>query len=234
MSEWILQLDPGRKSELGSVHYMEGLSAREDGGLIWLKYVSTSADLPPALRQLPVKKIWRLEGEYLFELNHSTPSSSLPAGNWLALPDFLPVYSPISAMPGTLPAKAAWKLSASDRIRKGDAIVTSLAAWQHYAATASSVRLDVLRFAVSAQREVLIMGEPLPPIPGIEYWLYQNILIPSGFDFENDLVADILCRKAGNDHENFFLINENASLQKIPVSFFVAASRSAVRMTYHG
>jgi hypothetical protein len=109
--------------------------------------------------------------------------------------------------------------------------VTSLSVWQQYAATAPEVRLLGLRFAASANDQVLVLGTPLPPVPGKEYWSTHDLLLPAGFDFELPLAAGLLAAKLNPCNDAVLRFGTDGSWEKIPKEALVPASRSAARLT---
>jgi hypothetical protein len=103
--------------------------------------------------------------------------------------------------------------------------------WQQYAATAPEVRLLGLRFAASANDQVLVLGTPLPPVPGKEYWSTHDLLLPAGFDFELPLAAGLLAAKLNPRNDAVLRFGPDGSWEKIPKEALVPASRSAARLT---
>jgi hypothetical protein len=75
------------------------------------------------------------------------------------------------------------------------------------------------------------MGNPLPPVPGRGYWERDGILLPNGYDFELPLVAGLLAGKLNAGRDSVLFFNADGSWEKILSGDFVAATRSAVRLT---
>ena len=110
-------------------------------------------------------------------------------------------------------------------------MLTSLEEWKQYAETAPGVRLERLKFAVSEKKEVLVIGEPLPSIPGMEFWQTADVLIPSGYDLEFDLLSGFIQQRFNSNNNSFVVFDKDCNYQVIDKNFFVTAKRSAVRTT---
>jgi len=231
MPEYIFKMEKRNGESLGSVRCMDGLQVAEEDDHIWLKAQGLS-ELSVELMQLPVKSTY-IKDEYdnLFIPGKLTPEEVLREMSWQPLTGYIKVESPVAALPGIINQKIEIRLVSSIKERKGKALLTSLSLWKHYAETAPGTRLSALKFAVSENNEVLIIGTPLPPLPGTEFWDAGNILIPSGYDLEVDLMKDFIQRKLNEHNSSFVVFDSESRYQLIDKNFFVAAKRSAVRST---
>ena len=126
------------------------------------------------------------------------------------------------------------QLLPSTEYHPGVALKVKLADWQVYAETAPEIRLSALRFALSAAGDVLVMGEPLPPLPGIEYWLRDSILLPAAYDLEWPLVAGLFNQRENSKGSYFLLFEKDGNWQKIEKRCFVPASRAGIRQSKVG
>lgn len=68
-------------------------------------------------------------------------------------------------------------------------------------------------------------------MPGKEFYKENDILLPAGFAFEVPLVAALLQQKLNASNDSLLLFTSSGDWYKIPLSSFVPASRSAVRLT---
>jgi hypothetical protein len=134
-------------------------------------------------------------------------------------------------MPGQLPEKYQVKLVPSGHEKPGEAILTTLSLWKKYADAAPEVRLKALQFAVSATDQVLILGTPLPSIPGKEYWRRDTLLLPAGFDFEIPLIFGLITKKLNPLNDSFILFREDGHWEKISKIYLAPATRSAIRLS---
>ena len=211
---------------------MEGLLVAEDDGQIWLKGNSAVINLENSLRQLPVRTTFLAdEHKNLFVPGKLTPVDRLKDLQWMSLMEFIKVEPPTAALPGKQSSQLKVKLIPSEKERPGKALLTSLEAWKQFAETAPATRLEAWKFAVSEKNEVLIIGIPLPSLPGKEYWAADDLLIPSGYDFESDLLPRFASQKLCPGRNAYIVFDIDGCYQKIEKEFFVNAIRSAVRLT---
>lgn len=232
MRETIFKIDKNYASVLAGLRCIDGLLVAADDAFIWVKVNAETALGDPRLRTLPVADTYGAdENGRLFPVNGVTPVASLPQLEWQPLRTFIKPELPVSALPGRIQDALSIHIVPSDKNEKESALLIGLSLWKQYADTASSVRLKTLRFAVSEKQEVLVIGSPLPPLPGKELWLSHDILLPCGYDFETEITHILVQKKLNAEGDSLIFFDETGSWQRISKTFFVSASRSAVRLT---
>jgi MoxR-vWA-beta-propeller ternary system domain bpX2 len=232
MKEWIFQLSKDDHESLGTVRCMPGLQAAVEEDRIWLRGLIANGDPDSSLSKLPLRKTFLLDGQHnLFLAGAATPIAKLPELIWQPVASFVSVEAPVSSLPGKINDSISLRLKTTTEEQPGVALLTSLNSWKSYAEKAPAVRLKNLRFAVSENDEVFITGKPLPPLPGREYWNNENLLLPSGYDFEISIVAKLVSQRLHAGTDDVILFDTDASWQCIPASCFIKATRSAIRLT---
>jgi hypothetical protein len=232
MKEIILTLVEADRDALASVRCMPGLQVAVDEGIIWVRGIAAAAKPELAIQQLPSIHTYKLDDENrLFPIGNVTPVGTLKSLKWQPIRELITVELPPSAMPGRLGKKHEVRLTPSSREEKTDALITDLEIWHEYAENAPVVRLKPTRFAVSANNKVLIIGDPLPPLPGKAYSLRNNNLLPAGYDFDPPVVGSLIAASLNSSKDSLLLFNIDGSCEHIPLSSFVVSSRSAVRLT---
>jgi MoxR-vWA-beta-propeller ternary system domain bpX2 len=232
MHELIFTLNIHDKDSLGNVRCIEGLEAAINENCIWLRGLYDTAGIDKHIKQLPTQHSYYIgENNLLFSPGSLTPVAVLPALEWLPVAEFITIEIPVAALPGQLHQPAMISIIPSTISKKGDALLTTLQQWKAYATSAPAIRLAQLQFAVSQKNEVLILGDPLPSIPGKEYWMTDNILLPNGYDFEIPMAASFISKKLNAQKDAVLLFDVTGAYEKIGLDFFVPAKRSAVRLT---
>ncbi len=231
MKEHPLVLTPEEREALGAIRCLPGLYVAEDE-LLYVKGIDEAAMADNRIKQLPVLHSYVLDEEQrLFPLHALTPTGRLKQLQWHPIADFINIELPLSAMPAKLASKLPVKLVQTGNANEGCALMTKLNTWKEYAETAPAVRLEHLRFAVASTGEVFIIGSPLPPIPGNEYYEDNEILLPAGYAFEVPLVSVILRQKFNTVGDAAIVFTATGDHYNIPSTSFVKASRSAIRLT---
>ncbi|MDJ1479730.1 hypothetical protein QNI16_04480 [Cytophagaceae bacterium YF14B1] len=232
MKEQILVFNHTDKQTLGAVRCIPGLRAAENGDHIWLRGIAVSEKIDIRIRQLPALHTYFLdERNRLFPAGGVTPTGTLPSLSWQPLTTFISVELPVSVLPGKFQRPYIAQLVPSGQDKPGAALLVSLATWKAYAETAPEIRLQQVRFAVSEKEEVFIIGDLLPSIPGKEYWRHNTLLVPSGYDFDPPLITDIIEKKLNPQKGNLLVFHSSDEWELIPLSCFVPATRSAIRLT---
>ncbi len=232
MKHWVFQIAIKDRSALGAVRCFPGLMVKEKADGLWLELPKTTEQVPREIRKLPLQQTFTLDAEgNLFPVGKQTPIAT----NWqltaATIAEFMPVSLPVSAFPAQVDRVFRSKLVSSDRERQ---VVGLLANWEpflHYVSLAAKARLGKLQFAVSENREVLVLGGPVPTIPGQALWSMQEVLLPAGLDFEYSGLLPLFKKKYLAKGGAFGLFREDGSWERIDKDAFQAVTRSAVRIT---
>lgn len=232
MKNWVMVLQKSDLGQLGKIRCWPGMKAAEYEGKLWLRCLMLEAELDEVLRCLPALYTYREDAQgLLFREGQATPSARLPQLNWMPLTAFIPVEMPTAALPARPPASYPVELMPTAEAQHGVALKISLEQWQQYAEAAPAIRLEGLRFALSEAGEVLVMGEPLPPISGEEFWQRESILLPGGYDFEWPIVGQLMEMRENAEGKNYLVFDREGNWGKIEKRYFVPATRAGIRLS---
>jgi hypothetical protein len=234
---WVVVLDADDFAMAGSLFGL-GVEALQDDQRWWLR--GRAHDDETRQRLLHVAAAARFmigrEGR-LVPLGGMAPTETLPTGDWRPLEECLRLKSTVPMLAGELTARFPLKLVQDDSLsvmmRTPFALLVESSRWARYAESASAIRLSPLSFAADADR-ALILGKPLPPLPGTRLANVEDVLLPLGMRWEPPLPGAEVRKLIGHSHEEFALWLPDPAIEAIPKSAFVAASRSAVRLTVGG
>jgi hypothetical protein len=235
MKELIVVLSQTDKAALGSVRCQPGLQAAEKDGFIWVRGIPESENIDLRIRQLPGLHTYTMDAaDNLFPPRGLTPIGKLQSMNWVPLSIYITVTLPVSALPGKIHQQLGVQLVPSQQSQKSNALLTDLQTWKAYGETAPLVRLKQTHFAVSEEDKVVIIGEPLPALPGKEYVLQNSLLIPSGFEFDPPVISSLIGSQYNPDSDSLLLFDTDSNWEEIPKDAFVQSTRSAIRLTKGG
>ena len=228
----IFHIDKSYQKQIGQIRHLPGCWIAETTEEFWLRLERPQNEFPLVLEQIPAKARYQLRDQnLLFPHQGSTPIGKLPELNWQPIAAFMTVELPTAALPGNVEKQIPVKLIRTEEPKDTPFMLLSWKIWRHYALQASNIRLQALSFAVSAQERVIVMGKPLPPLPGQLFWQNQQILLPAGWNFEHTLLAEVLSINYLNGKEEWLLIRSEQEWETIKKKNFIQASRSAVRKT---
>lgn len=204
-------------------------------GDLWLRGDAMDEALDRVIRQLAPAARFSIstagQGEELIPHGHLLPVARLPDRlQWQPLDELFAIERPAAALPGHPPSPVKIAIIRCDTERPAAMLRTSLVTWATYAERAPGIRLRALRFAASAG-EVLITGQPLPPLPGERLWTSDGIVVPCGWTWSPPVDAATLRRALSLREHDVALFGDDGSWQYVPAEAFVAARRSAVRRT---
>src|SRR5207237_5853789 len=115
--------------------------------------------------------------------------------------------------------------------RAPDLLLTTLEEISRFAATAAQVRLARLQFAANSDGDIIVRGQPLPPLPGQRFVICGGVAVPAGFSWEPQVGEDVLARRFGVSGDALVVWNEDGSITRMHSEQFVPLSRSALRAT---
>lgn len=229
---WAVRLDRADARSAAALRLRQGIQVHEDEQGVWLRGEDLDDSLALALRKLPGAIRYTLgDDDRLRPVGRRVPVGVLPRGGWVPLGSWIAPEPQTAALPGTLGERLVLRLVRSVEEREPAVLVTSLRAWSDWAVAAPSVRLKQLRFAVSAEEAALIHGRPLPPLSGRRFAESAGVAVAGGFAWSPAIDAEVLRALLALEEGDLALFDEDGTYEHIQCSDFVAASRSAVRLT---
>lgn len=158
------------------------------------------------------------------------PEGFMPKGPWIALSDWLSVSLPRKRFAAPLDAQVTLQLVRSTHPQTATILRTSILDWANYVATAFRARLQRLLFAASS-KQVLVMGQPLPPIPGEQFYVCAGIATPVGFRWTPTLNAKVLSQMFHLENDDIAVLLPEGEYVIVRNDDWVGATRSAVHLT---
>ncbi|UTA66943.1 hypothetical protein [Emticicia sp. 21SJ11W-3] len=233
IKDYLLEIPAAHKETLGSIRHWDNLRAAFEGDTLWLKDINSEQADSVLIKGLPYSKVYYLKNGLLFLKDSLLPVKKLPQGN---------LWSPLAyTLPLTLPSfnhnyfgirqKIAIRIVAADKEQPVFALLADKKNAGEYIQTAPKVRLNKLKW-VGIDDNLLIAGTPLLPLPGRTYWLNNDFLLPSGFEFELPLLAKKLKQQIDPMNNMVILWQDDNTYIPIEKVAFVQLSISSFRLTY--
>jgi hypothetical protein len=232
MTAWAACIKSADREALAAIRLFPGTECAEISGIVWLRGETFSEDLERALAQIPNLERFELLPSGRLKSPHSRiPSRTLPPCTWRRLKETLVPALPLALLPGDARQKLALTLIRSRAEQTPAALVTTLAAWAGFATEAPMVRLQPLSFAVNDAGQTLVLGQPLPSLPGVRLVNQAGILTPCGYAWSPAVSAGLLRELFGLGADDVAVLAADGTHQLLRAEQFVRASRSAARLT---
>jgi MoxR-vWA-beta-propeller ternary system domain bpX2 len=232
MSSWAACIPVVNAAEVAAMRLFSGIECAEVAGTFWIRGSTVSEQMEKALRSISGLQCFELlESGWLKSPESRIPERMLPKVAWQSLRTTILPALPTATLPGETRQKLPVTLVRSYAEQEAAALLADFAEWAAYAAEAPEVRLKSLRFAVNEERKVLIIGQPLPPLKGLQLANYSGILVPCGLSWSPAVDAAVLSELFHRGAEDFVICFEDHTHQLIKPEQLVSASRSAVRAT---
>jgi hypothetical protein len=232
MSDWAACLLEGRPGDIAALRLFPNVEFAEVGGAYWLRGGKLDADLELELKKIPgLARFDLLPAGRLRPVGSRIPDQTLPHVTWRPVRQAINVTMPAAALGGQTSQRIALTLTRTSQEQAALALSVTLDAWIAYATSAPAVRLASLRFAAMENHEVLLLGTPLPALPGRRFAGKEDILAPCGFTWAPAVAAAVLRRLFELRTGDLVVLAEDNTHQIIRAEQFVPASRSAARRT---
>lgn len=232
VTSYILEIPAVHKDLLGHVRHWDNLKAAFEGETLWVKDFSDEQINSALVKGLPYGKLYYIKEGLLFLTGSSLPSKKVPHVLWSPLSYVIPVSLPsFNHNYFGISQKIAVKITQSQNEQPVYAMLAEKDACSNYIQTAPKVRLNKLNWVVAGNK-LLIAGTPLLPVVGHTYWLYNDMLVPSGFEFELPLLAKKLKQVIDPHNTAVLLWLEDNTYISIKKEAFMPLSVSSFRLTY--
>lgn len=233
---WVARLAVPLATALDPLRQLSSLEGRLTGTWIWVKGGPLTESQQALCAAVPWhNRFTSATDGWLFEADQSLPWGKLPEGPWRPLAELLVPLAPPASFPGELRNRALLEIqrSAAPAAHATPATLLMLPAadWYAYAHTAPALRLERLSFVLNeAQGQVLVLGEPLPPLPGRRYYFHGPAAIPCGHAPFPALQPATLATWLRLAEGETALFDEDGTYARISADHWRPASRSTVRV----
>lgn len=217
---------------LGAIRDWKNVQIAIDEEIIWLKGFTDEQAASSEIQQLPNFILYELRDGLLFRKDALVPSEKMrTALLWTPIDKALKLTFPISNNNFfEINEKIDVKLKPSEEEQPAMALLCSISEIKEAIITIPKFKLEKLDWIVINDK-ALFMGTPLLGFPGKTFWLKDDHLLPTGFDFEFKNLSSLLQRKYNECNEDWLLWSENGSVLSINKENFRKLSVSSFRLT---
>jgi hypothetical protein len=227
---WAIRLAKADAAAAVALRQTRGVEVAETDDSLWLRGQEANEKLECSLKCLPaIERFERLGDDRLRPLESRIAALRFPPLQWQAIEEWSSVQLPVAALPGAAPWPCFLRLARTGKEEKANLLCTRFDAWASFVLNSSTLRLAGLRHAISASRQVIVWGTPLPPVPGRRYVEQEGIAIPAGFCWSPLVSREVLQQVLRVAEDSLVIWHEDGSLLRLHSEQLVGASRSGTR-----
>jgi hypothetical protein len=217
---------------LGAIRDWKNVQIAIDEEIIWLKGFTDEQASSSEIQQLPNFILYELRDGLLFRKDALVPSKKMrTALLWAPIDKALKLTFPISNNNFfEIEEKVDVKLKSIEEEQPAMALLCSISEIKEVIITTPKFKLEKLDWIVINDK-ALFMGTPLLSFPGKTFWLKDDHLLPTGFDFEFKNLSSLLQRKYNECNEDWLLWSETGSVLNIKKEDLRKLSVSSFRLT---
>ncbi len=216
-------------SSLGKLLNSQAVMAVENTD-VWIRYNSEDEHAVNVASCLTGRRFRLLDNNLLVPLGSTVATERLPKLEWQGLAQVLQFRLPMAALSGrlTAPQLPQLKLIRGGVERPAAAGVYSLEELLDWVVAAPQFRLQKLAACVS-EREVLVFGNPLPPIACKFLCLEGRLLTPAGMTWYPRISAGQVLEHFDVAADQIFLWTNNEQWSTIPTEYVRPLRRASIR-----
>ncbi|WP_192822972.1 hypothetical protein [Rufibacter sp. LB8] len=230
---FLLEIAQEHAPYLTSIRHWHNLKIAREKETYWIKDFTQSQIDSIEVKSIPFKQLYTLQNNLLFPDGSKLPVKRMATSLlWTPLERGLPVTLPVyNHNFFGLQEKLPVKLAPSELEQPCFGLLTSTESLSAYAQTAPAIRLQNLDWVILNQVNALVLGTPTVPISGATFWKRNSHLLPTGYDFELSILADVIQESINPEEEHWVLWSEDGTYSFIEKSQLQPLSISSVRLS---
>lgn len=229
---YFIEVEVGREEDLGNIRHWSHLQVGFEGQSIWVKGLDQVQIDAKDIKKIPYVKRYYSKVAKLFRYGSKLPDRNVPSVLWTAINRGLAL---------TMPKRNFNYFGVEERIRvalvtsenqqKAAAMLIELEVLEKHIIKTPAVRLQRLNWTILAHQKALLIGQPLLPIPGKAYWQKQDFLIPLGYDFDLEILSNIIHQQINENQKHWIIWNPDGTYFTIEKSQVTPLSIASFRLS---
>lgn len=226
---WAVRLAAADAAAAAGLRREPGIEVCQVDDQVWLRGAACPPSLARRLAMLPGAERFAVGAQgAAVPWGARLPATTVPAGEWQSLAQAVQIALPAPALPGAAPERLVLRLVETDTMAADAALRCAWTDWVGWVETAPRHRLERLRFA-RCEAMALVLGDPLPPLPGERLWRCGPCLLPAGTALAPVDDPVLVARIIGLAADELALFDPDGRWDPLPPEALAAAARAAVR-----
>ncbi len=227
---YFLQIEQRLINDLSALRQWPNLKVAFDGDWVWITNFELYQIESTEVKAIPYKNLFYQKGEKLYPYNSLLPERNASSLLWTPIERAIPVtISNYNHNFFGLEQQLNIRLVDSDTPREACALLVPLKTLEQYVVNAPEVRLSKLQWCIINNKEAFVIGSPLLPIPGNTYWNNGDQMIPTGYQFELDIIANEINDFLSPKGDIFIVWNTDNSYSSIDKRQLISLTISSIK-----
>ncbi|MCR9250014.1 MAG: hypothetical protein NXI20_06295 [bacterium] len=230
---YLAKIPESKLEDLGAIRHWSHLKMARKDSEIWVSGFSKEQINSNELKCIPFIELFQETDSKLYPLGKRVPIAKIDRLIWTPITNGLTI-DPIQFNHNLFEIKETinWRLQASSKTQDTFALKIKIIDFQKSVENAPKIRLNHLKWTVSNDQTVLVLGSPPLSTRYVEsYWLSRNNLIPMGYDFDLKVLENEISNSIENDNADYILWDKSGGYQIITNNVLESVSRSSVKKT---
>lgn len=227
--EYWLSVDQVHKSSLYDLRNWAHLKIASDEHLIWVRGFTNTEIGSVKVLSIPSAKRYCLQGTKLYLLGHRLPYRVEPSLLWTEIQRGLSLNLPQQNF-NYFGLNQAHSISIvpSDKIYTMNVTIVQLDLLCAFVRSAASIRMESLKWTIIDDQQALIIGTPLLPISGEDYYTNGCFIIPGGYKLKYGVMLATYEKSLLGHSDCWYIIDEKNEMRKINRSEFTILNKGSV------
>jgi len=230
---YYLVIDKIHIDHLADVRSWSELKVGFDEKRIWVKGFSVSKIKSVAVKSIPYKSVYYEKNGKLYPQNSVLPERNSPASMlWTPMARAIPIkLTAINLNYFGIDESIPLQIVPSEAESEAVAMITSISTLEAYLNHAPAIRMKQISWVILNNDKVFLLGIPLLPIKGSVYWGNGDFILPTGYDFDLQLLIKA-CNKILNPHGDSLVVwDTDSTYALIDKADLTELSLSSLRIT---
>lgn len=203
--------------------------ANDDDGFIWIRgFTSTEIESVRVL-SIPSAKKYYLKNTRLYLLGHRLPYAVEPTLLWTDIQRGLSLSLPSQNFNYFgIDQSHSISIIPSDTVLKINVTLIDLEALYVFVKSAAKIRMSNLFWTIVDNTHAMVVGNPLLPIKGEDYYKFGCFIIPGGWKLKYEIMLPTYEKSLLDSSTSWYLINERNEMKKIRKSEFTELNKGSV------
>ena len=230
--EYWLFLSIAHKAVIYKFRKWSNLKMAIDKDWIWIRGFTLADIESTSVLSIPSIKRYYLKGTHLVPYGKTLPAMIEPNLLWSPIYRGLKISLPKENF-NYFGIDQTYKISLvpSEEIKPINATLIDLNILETYMHSASNIRLKNLQWTILNEDKALIIGTPILPIQGQDFYQYACFLLPAGWRLKYDNMASVYKEALGESIEFWYVVNENSQISKLRKTDFNQLSKGSFLKT---